>query len=233
MPSNYTPLRIDFDIITPVRVPGHLFHLDGLIGWSMIEQRMRSGDNSMSPDEICKSLPIESIDLGDGEKLYKASAFVFTGSGDRQNLKLTRPCDYQQMALDQGEVFSGTRLKKWDPIVSSGFYKAYFLDEPLRLYDRASAWVVGDKEQITQALSLVENIGKLTRLDCGHVSSLTVTEDEKAFDLWRYRALNEKQEGYHAVYETVTLPYYDKSKRIEAWIPSKKVEFSVIDYAFS
>lgn len=210
------PLRIDFELETPIKAPNYPIHLDGLLAWAAVQEGLEHG---APMEEAQENLPLERDGEG-ADAIWKASWIKFS-SGPRDSLVYTRPFRVHDIALDNGRAYHQKRIQKWDGEISSSAFKAYLITVPLRHSRFASAWCIGDKTEIERLLKKhVTHLGKLSRLDLGRIRSFTVNEDAEAADLWTWRTLAKPQPGYAQAFETVKAPYWKRENRRHAWVPS-------------
>lgn len=210
-----TPLRIDFHLETPVKVPEYPIHLDGVLAWAAVQEGVLQG---ISMEEAQKHLPLE-IARQDEHEVWKASWIDFS-HGPRMAYPMSRPFEVQSIILDMGHAYKWKRRNKWDEYVDSGVNKAYLFTHPVRLSSMARAWCVGDKDQLNYLLNTwITHLGKLARLDMGRIKDITIMEDKRALDRWSWRTLPWPKENYISVYETTSPPYWKRENRQKAWIP--------------
>lgn len=227
------PLRIDFELETPIKAPNYPIHLDGLLAWATVQEGIERG---IPMEEAQERLPLERDGEG-GDAVWKASWIKFS-PGQRDSMFFTRPFRVHQVALDNGRAYHYKRVRNWKPETSSSAFKSYLITVPLRHSRFATAWCVGDKAEIERLLKKhVTHLGKLSRLDLGRIRSFTVNEDPEAASLWEWRTQARCMPGYAQAFETVRAPYWKRENRRQAWVPmwepvdSKKISDPVPEKA--
>lgn len=208
-------LHVRFTLITPMRAPDAGIHLDALLAWSAVHASM--------PPVIARQedLPLEKYTAADGRWVWKASRLIFRAT-HRQALTLTRRLDVDEIARDQGHAFEATKLNVLTP--GTGPYKSYAFRAPLVQVDTAEAWCVGDRQAVKDALQSITHVGKLSRVDCGRIGSISITEDdEPQRERWRLRTMPESAPGYYATAATLRAPYWKRENRDHAWEPSAEL----------
>jgi CRISPR type IV-associated protein Csf3 len=209
------PLRIDFELETPIRAPAYPVHFDGVLAWAAVQDGL---ENGIPMEEAQNALPLAQDGEG-ADAVWKASWIRFA-PGPRDSMVFTRPFRVQDVVLDNGRAYHERRAEKWDAEISSSAFKAYLITVPLRYSKFASAWCVGDKDGIERLLKEhVTHLGKLSRLDLGRIRSFSVNDDQDASRLWAWRTMSRQMDGYARAFETVRAPYWKRENRREAWVP--------------
>lgn len=210
------PLRIDFALATPLRIPEHPVHFDGVLAWAAVQDGMERG---IPMEEAQNRLPLDRH--GDGESSVWMASWIDFDAGPRSLYPITRPFRVTDVVMDMGRSFKQLRRADWSGEMSSSVNKAYLLQHPIRHVSQARAWCVGDREEIERLLTTwVTHLGKLARLDMGRIASIVVTPDQEAPSKWRRRALPWEEAGYLRTYETIHPPYWKRENRREAWVPA-------------
>lgn len=209
------PLKIEFRLQTAVKVPEYPINLDGLLAYACVREYVDS--NQMTLEEAHNALPLEKED-----GVWKSSNVIFK-PGQRAIKHINRVFNVYETIEHNGVRYKALRRNKWDSEGSSTVNKAYLFAEPMRLFPSAHAYCIGDKEKIEYLLNKhITHIGKYSRIDAGRISSITVSVDDDARKMWEYRTLpilRDNDFNYAKTLETLSPPYWDKTKRVECYTP--------------
>lgn len=211
------PLKITFELDTPIRIPEYPIHFDGVLAYATVQDGLNRGQ---TVEEAQEALPLQEHEAGEA-RVWKASWIDFS-PGERFSLPIQRTFDLTQTVLDGGRVYHKLRREGWAGEISSSPYKAYLFNEPLRMSNRATAWCVGDADAIASLLDQhVAYLGKLARIGMGRIRSIDIAEDAQAAMLWMRRTLpfDPSIPGYTKVFETCRAPYWRRENRKIAWAP--------------
>jgi CRISPR type IV-associated protein Csf3 len=209
------PLRIDFTLVTPMRIPEHPIHFDGVLAWAAVQDGM---DRGIPMEEAQENIPLGR--QGERDEAVWMASWINFAPGPRSIYPITRPFRLTDLVMDMGRSFKQLRRAEWKSEMSSSVNKAYLLQHPVRHVTEAHAWCMGNRAEIERLLSTwVTHLGKLSRLDMGRINTATVTSDPAASEKWRLRSLPWQEDGYVRAYETVKPPYWKRENRREAWVP--------------
>ncbi len=212
------PLRIEWDIATPVVADDAMLHLDGMLAWAAADIAIEDG---IPPDEAVANLPLEKQVRGD-DWVWKASAVEFMREGMPQNLVYRRSVDFGRMRDMHREIggFEYRRKNAELAYVCKGVSKRWQLQTATVWARHAVAWCVGDPEQVRKLLGRLHYLGKLARLGCGRVAKVSVTEDEAALKRWKWRHLPWREDGYVPIEGCTSPPYWRRDQTRACWRPS-------------
>lgn len=220
------PLKITFNLISPIVDNSQPLHLDALLAWAMVD----AYEGGLPPTEAIRrihdELPLEQYTSPVSDKSgWKASMVIFTTrggmAGGNTSRFLTRRTEVEQIAslAESG----GVKFKRTTPPsvidTASGPLKSSLEFYPIRDCDKAYAWCIGDKDKITELLSRVGHIGKSGSRGHGKVSSILVQEDIEAREKWKLRVLNYAEPGYIQQFSAVRPPYWDSRNKEISWMP--------------
>ncbi|HVT36008.1 MAG TPA: hypothetical protein VHE37_10500 [Nevskiaceae bacterium] len=199
-----------FDLLTAVAAPEHPIHLDALL-CGVLELRAQAQGRKVG-DEV-ERLPLAAHASG----CWKASALVFDVQ-ERFNRFATRRVDQDRLVRD---IASGAVGGRGDALnFNSGPFRNYLMTIPVIYARSATAWCIGDADEIRTMLLELPSIGRLGRNGYGAIGGEPVVEhDELAHRLWESRILPYEVADADEVFATVRYPYFDKTKQKKAWIP--------------
>lgn len=209
------PLEIRFRLVTMMRAPELPLHLDALLAWAAVDEA--NGDI-----EAQSSLPLAKFAPQNDEErwVWRASRIIPVAT-NRQTMPTIRTFDPVQWAIDKDQVYIGgpNKLKP-----GTGPYKAYQMIAPMLQAPEAVAWCVGDPDRIQALLARVPTLGKLGRLDCGRIASVTVLDDpHPSRERWRLRTLPERRDEYYAAQMVLRPPYWRRSAVEPAFEPGSAI----------
>ena len=224
------PLRIDWAIATPWCPPAMGLHLDGLIGYAVVQEAERDGREFSSHDELLTDLPFAKHEV-DGDWCWKASLLAPVNVLGSERIYMTAKTASQSMAeaMVDGKI-TGRKIKSIDTV--RGLFKNDAFWYTIEHVDKIQAWCVGDPERITELLSLITHIGKRARLDHGRIAmrdqseddegglAFDVVEDAQALELWKRRYVPMAVEGYVPVQARVRPPYWQGEGARVCWRPA-------------
>jgi CRISPR type IV-associated protein Csf3 len=206
------PLRIEFDLVTPMVVPKRPLHLDALLAFARVDEALTAKDpEALSYQE---ELPLAVHRQGD-DWVWKASQLAFTAAplAEVHAVAMTRPLTLDQIASDNAQGKWSGKLKKL--AMGTGPFKGYDLRLFVRQYDRAIAFCIGDKSEIERLLGRLTHLGSTRRNDWGRIEKVAVEVDPKAEEQWKARALPSSMAGltmagHHPGTVTIRAPYWDR-----------------------
>lgn len=176
------PLRVTWKFSSPKAVSPHATHLDDLVAWAVVNRATKSGLYD------APFLERENLPLAEEGGVWKASRIIFTPASEVFLVPFIRrgnPIDFAE--AKRAGIFESNKNQF---TVGTGPYKAFDLRLPVQWIKSATAWCIGDREEITSLLSDVTTIGKWWKNGYGRVKSLTVEQaDTTEAERWRERAL--------------------------------------------
>ncbi len=178
------PVCVTFGMRSPVVVPYGGKHLDAVMSWAAVRRAEFNGESD--PWEFQHEIGVARHTAG-GEWCFMASLLEFDWIGPRGQLhyiKRSKLEDYVDAhmdgLLDRRPAFDGQR----------GATKAGSYLVPTRWAKAVKAYaVVENMETFKKSLNWVTHIGKLHHKDHGAVATVTVSNDETAFEKWSTRNL--------------------------------------------
>jgi CRISPR type IV-associated protein Csf3 len=218
------PLRITFTFCSPVvRDSEYLLHADALLAWCRVNEAESEGnaDAWAAGDDLSHLLAKAE---SEGGWVWKASALHFKPASEKFMMSMIRksePLEYMY-ALDRG--FIQIRRERTYINTMSGQERAYQFLHTYQWMEKAEAWVIGKRAEITKALTRLTAIGKLTRNGFGVLREIKVAPDEEAQTLWRVRILPTGMDGdrnheYIPTLQCLRAPYWKKMSRVMAQEP--------------
>jgi len=230
------PLKITFSLVSDMVFPTMPLHLDALLAYAVTQDNLITlGENATQEDLLAlgDNLPIERHEQ-DGKWVYKASALMPDSQMTHSRQFFTQRIDVGEMVrlAAKGKVLIGSykgqpleRLshsKKLD--LTRGTQRnllGYFSTTSLK---KMVAYCVADKEFLEEYLvesGWITHLGSRRRQGLGLLSNIEIEPDKNALELWKNRI---KPFSLHEldtpIYANCSPPYWDKTKRQDAFIPS-------------
>lgn len=229
-------LKVTFHLASCMTDPSNPIHLDALLAWARTAMDLES---FTTMEECIGSLPLESVSHG-LQTIWKASKLNFDLRGGRVGVEtkrmFLRKTEVQEMAnLKAEDYFQNSKSSgfKANPFNGdqldggSGWARNFQEFYPVKDYITATAYCVGDKEQVERLLSAIKWIGKRGSRGHGKVVKIEVSENKEAQLLWVERAmstecleeLNLDKKRYYPSITNVNNPYWDVTTKTSAWLP--------------
>ena len=216
------PLRVTAHLQTPVVVTGRHYHFDALIAYAEVQEALSQGLSEADALVMQDSLPIEKSWSG-ADWVYCSSVIQWEQTGGITMTRYIKRNDPVTAELWQGKGVLHTRKDALS--VGSGHYRAYDLRAPTIWARTGTAWVIGDRQRIVEALQSIVSLGKLRRNGYGRVNKWTVEPDLQALTVWQRRSLPlgfipAEPEQYAKAVAGLRPPYWDRVKHQEClqWI---------------
>lgn len=205
-------IEVVFHFKGPVARPAHPIHLDAVLLYA----------NAPTPDleDAARKLLDEAVQsVGEGQhRVYCCSAIAFNEVETFTRFN-TRRLDLSTYAED---IASGLVSAKASSVVdtSRGDIKGMLADIPMMWVSEAKAYVrVKNTAAFDQLMRGVRQIGKFGRLGYGRVFAPEYnTADPVADDAWMRRVLPFAVEGAAPIRATVSPPYWDRRRVIDAFV---------------
>lgn len=207
------PLRIEWTLARPLRVPEMPIHADALLAWAAVREAEEAGHPE--PFSVQEDLPLAQED-GDGGAVWCASQLIWANSAPPQQLVTTKRFEVDELATRRGKVYAGGPSTMTQ---GTGPYKAFVITTPVVWTSRVVAYVVGERERVAELLARITHIGKQRRMGLGLISSVSVKDDPTAAERWRLRVMPRPQPGYEQVVAVTRPPYWAQERRQAAWMP--------------
>ena len=217
------PLRIDWTFSAPLMFPNDdPVHLDALLAATCFEDARSMG----LPDPVATSRDLSHLvemASNDNGSVWKASKLVFTPSSEIFNTTLVRRTDPQhyQQTEDRGLIHGRARTAI---NTNSGPERNFFVFTPYQWMSKASAWCIGDEDELREALTKIRYLGKQRRNGFGEIATMTISHDDSALDQWKLRNLPTGMEGapgvtYIPTQTCLQPPYWDRTQQVQAIEP--------------
>lgn len=213
------PLRIDWTLVTPWCPPALGLHLDGLIGFAMLEEAEAKNRSFTSYDELLAELPFARHESLAGW-CWKASLVrpaAVLGSERRYSTAKTSTAALAARTAN-GQIV-GRPLTAIDTV--RGPFKNDEIWYTLEHVEQCSAWCVGDPDRIVSLLDYITHLGKRGRLDHGRIDmdQTHVVEDATALTRWQERQMPEPLHGYVPIVGRLQPPYWQGEGAGIVWRP--------------
>ena len=207
------PLRINFTLERPMRVPEYPIHLDALLAWASVHLADQAG--SAEPYAAQDDLPLQEHGEGD-DRVWCASQLLFVPLAPPEQWVMTKRFESDSLAARKGTVFTDGPNKLTQ---GTGPFKSFMWSESVQWVETVTAYAVGDPAKIESLLAEVKSIGKLRRHYMGAIVSRAITEDARAYEAWKLRVMPTHEPGYEPVQATTRPPYWDRTKQRIAYRP--------------
>lgn len=219
--AEHIPIKIQWELIRPKAcVNDSPIHLDDLLAWAVVDRERQAGrGDDPGLYSAAQHLPLAKHEtMGN---VWMASMLTFEVRGPIFFMPMVKRFDLEQFVINNGLLYT---LKMQTINSAGGRFKAYDMRVPLQWCTSATAYCIGDREEIKKLLSRVSNLGKFGRHNLGLVKSFTIEEDPEAQDKWRYRALplldvNNVLPGYAAAWGRAWPPYWLRTDRQRIQVP--------------
>lgn len=232
-----TPLKITFNLDTPMQRSGYPIHLDALIAYAQTQAALGGMDAEHTPQgmlrDLANDLPLAKADK-EGQWVWKASALIPVAYGDKSSRMWTRKTNTEgfaqlaiaemlqigvktQNALNEGKPYAGVID------TARGLLKNMFQFYSVEEVHQLNAWCIGDIDLLENLLApesgWIAHVGKRTRVGHGRVKSLKIEEDEEALEKWKLRVLPWLEPGYEPIQAAFRPPYWAVENRSTGYCP--------------
>jgi len=177
------PLKVTFNLQTPIGRPSRPLHLDALLAYSTYHQALNDG--KINPMEAQHILPLEKVADGD-IWCWKASQIIFTYMETPQVIPMIRRTNPLTIYKDMDRIIES---RKNIINVGSGHYRGYDFRFDVQWVSKAEAWCIGDEVEVKELLSTITHLGPKRRNGWGLIKSINIEHDSKASELWNQRSL--------------------------------------------
>ena len=222
----HTPHKVTFYLELPTAVPNRALHLDGLLAFAAVHLAQKRGD--LDPYLAQEELPLASEGTG-LSKIWKASQLMFDRKSPTELVSFTRRYNIYATAARCGKNWNpvssrepGARPTKIDRLeISTGHDKAYDMRLPVAWFSKATAWFVGDPDEVGKLLANITSLGKKRSQGWGRIQKIEIEADETANTNWALRALPTNLKNLatpNHILGTASLrpPYWDRKAWQEA-----------------
>ncbi len=226
MSTNSTPLRLTWQLASPITVGAYPLHLDALVAFALAQDTAQR-ENSVQDFNATLDLPL-GIETRDGKQCVKASAVLPTEPGEHSMRMWTRksdPYDYAvRLQAGQFDVRTKFPLKphgiKFD--TQRGTFKQMFKFFAVRQVRTVQAWCVGDMDRLAELLApeagLITYLGAKSRMGYGRITDFDIQHDEAAHQNWTKRILPWPTPNGIEVEAASALPYWEVKNRGLAYV---------------
>lgn len=228
--SNHQPLKITFELATPMAEESYPIHLDSIIAFCKVQQDKQLLAQFKSEEDFysqsLQNLPLTKDESG----VWQASKLFLkvrgTSLGTNRKHFFVRRTEIEEIAMRREwpernqESFFTSKFKASLVDTSRKMTKNHLVFYPIRDVETAVAYCIGDKAAIEELLTHLNGVGKYVNRGHGKIVSINVEVNNQANDLWKLRAMPYQIEGYEPIEMAITPPYFDKTNRVIGWIPS-------------
>jgi CRISPR type IV-associated protein Csf3 len=232
------PTKITFRFASPVVVDSEYpIHLDALLAAAVVKEAEGNGlENAWSQGDV---LPLATYANNISNWGWKASRLIFTPAAPRELVNMQRKSDPEAFYRDFDEGLWGfpaaasnkktqdndgsvALLDKTPPKINtqSGQFRAYQYYVSTQWMEKAEAWCICDKAEVSRLLNTLTHVGKMGRNGWGLISGITVEKCPEAEIKWALRVLPPEVEGvegvdYAPVMSPPRAPYWKKQACVE------------------
>jgi len=214
------PLRVEWTIVSPVIPPGSgLLHSDALLAWAITQRKLSAGAATGSIRDLAEDLPLAKHSASDGSWCWCASAIRWEcpPHGGRTIAAMVRRTEVDDIVQLTAEKSLRSRASQLD--LASGPQRNYLLRFDTIHATRATAYMVGEAQQVESLLRDVTHLGKKGNSGYGRVGSVSVSVVSSAECDWRWRAMPEPSHDHVAARAAIRAPYWDPTTFTNAWVP--------------
>lgn len=165
--TNYTPLKVVFEVDSPIYLTSPFLHLDSLLGYLCMRDAL--GELFYcTPSEIV--LPIDNLEL----PVETTDDVNHTSVGIFDSAKLYKQTIYKRFTDKQIHTVNPKKYKKLR--VGSGYFKGFMINLPAILCNTITFYCKGDKEELERLLPNLSHLGKKPAVGGGHIKSCSICE---------------------------------------------------------
>lgn len=216
---NWTPLKIEMSLSTPLCMGFAWLHLDGIV--AHLEARRTLGEDyytlpSKEPVDLNLEIPLKKTG-----KIYHASSIILDPE------MLSAMTIYKR--FNEADIQT-TQIKKKHIQLAMGLFRSYMIRLPYISTKKVCFFANGDKERLEHSLSHLHAIGKKTVIGFGKITDMKIEEigtdcslvmDGVAMRPLPVDMLSEYSKSFWCAY---TFPYWDKRLVCECAPPGAMVE---------
>lgn len=207
-------LKVTIRLSTPMVEPGDLFHLDALLGALRVDQARAEFGEGINPRDYHHDLPLDKYSAGEGDWVFKASAFTYARELESQNSMQTGRLNITTAAKHRDEGFLLLRAAK--PNIAGGPFKTSIYQYPV-IWATLTAYCVGEQAGIAELLSHCRQVGGRRGVGSGQVAGVSVEVIDENECVWSQRAMPENSDpqllagDYAKVMASLRGPYWDRT----------------------
>lgn len=227
---SHAPFRVDFMMCAPVQMDYLPTHLDGLLSWALLQERLAlftEGAVDHAPDptdlecDIYTNLPLAkendtfcaSVILP--QEVLGSSTRFYTRSSDANALASISIDDAH---TGKGVILNQSRMRQIQ--TARGQLKTCLNTEQVMHSPVFTAYGVGEIDRVRELLcNHVFGLGKNRAKGFGSLRSIDVSPDEDAKEYWKLRAMRDKEDGYIPMVTPLRPPYWNKAAARIAYMP--------------
>lgn len=226
MSANGTPLRLTWQLASPIVIGAYPLHLDALVAFALAQETAQT-HGGVQDFAATLNLPL-AHEIRDGKTCVMASALLPVEPGEHSMRMWTRKSDPYEYAarIEAGHLSSRTRFPlkpyalKFD--TQRGTFKQMFKFFAVRHVRTVQAWCVGDMDRLTELLApeagLITYLGAKTRMGYGRVLEFDIAYDEMANECWTKRILPWSTPNSVQIEAASSLPYWEIKNRGVAYV---------------
>jgi CRISPR type IV-associated protein Csf3 len=185
MESMRESMRVTVELSTPMQLPEHPIHLDGVLSALRVQCLEEAGHSDPWSEQ--HSLPLVRYVAPDGEWCFKASLFSRVPAMEPFFSPLAYRINLAQVAEDRASGLLALRSAKAN--TAGGPFRAGIHLKPMAWLLKLEAYAVGDVAAVQELLAGLKFIGPGRSRAAGRVSAVTVEHVPEASLRWAQRAL--------------------------------------------
>jgi len=182
-------------------------------------------DAPEAQDEITRRLDkVLARDESDPERVYCASALMFSGSVERFTETIIRKTSVGHIAEDQLSGFLGRRAMQIQ--TASGRERNFLISTPLSWPESIHAECIADEASLRDLIGDLTHIGGGRRLGHGAIAQLNISDGSN--DGWRRRIFSAPAEDRVKLIARCSPPYFRRDARQECFADRQALEHGFV-----
>lgn len=226
---NYTPLKIVFNIASPLYLTSPWLHFDSILSYLCFRDALGDLFYILPTDEIIDTSQMD-LPLKKTNDVYHASIGIY------DNI-YTLKTDKVYKRFTDKETYHLTRKQQKGRIkINQGHFKDFIILLPTVITDKITFYCNGDKKEITRLLSHLHNIGKKSSIGGGRIHSINITEIEEDYSFFKDNQVMRTipvtmklplVEGMTFQQATYKPPYWDKKEKVMCYVPPNQIKQNI------
>ena len=227
--SDYTPLKIVFDIGSPVYLNSPYLHLDSVLAYLCLRDAL---------DDYFYILPTEKIiDISQLDIPLKKTEDIYHSSiGFYSNIYQLKTDKVYKRFTDKETYHLSNKHKKGKILINRGHFKDFIIQMPTIITDKIIFYCNGDKKELERLLSHLRNIGKKTSIGGGKINNIKITETLTDYSFFKDETVmrpipcNMKLplvEGMVFQKATYKPPYWNKHNATMCYMPPNQIKETI------
>ena len=212
------PVRIEFELRTPMIIPSTGKHLDALLSWAAVQEADFHGHEN--PIAVQHDIGLARHEVGD-QWCFMSSLLDITWQGEPLRvhyIKRSKLDDYVN-AWDDGLFKKAPGFDSQRRATKAGSFL-----QPVRWVKKVVGYaMVHDLDRVQRLLPWVTHIGKLAHKDYGAVNRFELQEDPVAEQAWTHRFLPMdsplRRPNHAPAIGALAAPYWKRENFVELAIP--------------